>query len=210
MASLLRRRARLCVLAMWRRGPCLAGRRDCWATETTHWAGRLLALVLGYTAVSAGSCRATNLVACCGLTIRSSRRRFVTRATWQIQLAMCSLHCAARLNSGVRPQTKTSAEGSARAACERSRPGCGHNSGVMTSAWWKTLARRGIEASSSDGLQSPTEAWACGLTIRSSRDRFAVSRVIHSPAAVRLNSGVRPQKSDLQVEELFELFFRRH
>jgi len=29
------------------------------------------------------------------------------------------------------------------------------------------------------------------LTIRSSRDRFAVSRVIHSPAAVRLNSGVR-------------------
>ena len=31
----------------------------------------------------------------------------------------------------------------------------------------------------------------CRLTIRSSRDRFAVSRVIHSPAAVRLNSGVR-------------------
>jgi len=31
------------------------------------------------------------------------------------------------------------------------------------------------------------------LTIRSSRDRFAVSRVIHSPAAVRLNSGVRQQ-----------------
>ena len=31
-----------------------------------------------------------------------------------------------------------------------------------------------------------------GLTIRSSRDRFAVSRMIHSPAAVRLNSGVRP------------------
>ena len=31
------------------------------------------------------------------------------------------------------------------------------------------------------------------LTIRSSRDRFAVSRVIHSPAAVRLNSGVRPR-----------------
>jgi len=60
----------------------------------------------------------------------------------------------------------------------------------MTSAWPKILARRGIEASSSDELQSLTEAWACGLTIRSSRDRFAVSRVAHSPAAVRLNSGV--------------------
>src|SRR3989339_209699 len=32
---------------------------------------------------------------------------------------------------------------------------------------------------------------SCHLTIRSSRDRFAVSCVIHSPAAVRLNSGVR-------------------
>src|SRR5690606_436730 len=40
------------------------------------------------------------------LTVHSSRRRFVTRATWQVKLAMCSLHCAARLNSGVRPMPK--------------------------------------------------------------------------------------------------------
>src|SRR3990167_7165238 len=50
------------------------------------------------------------------------------------------------------------------------------------------------------GLQGNLVAWPIGqratqfsgLTIRSSRDRFAVSRVSHSPAAVRLNSGVRP------------------
>ena len=35
------------------------------------------------------------------------------------------------------------------------------------------------------------------LTIRSSRDRFAVSRVIHSPAAVRLNSGVRRRQTKI-------------
>src|SRR3989339_1971264 len=39
---------------------------------------------------------------------------------------------------------------------------------------------------------------SCHLTIRSSRDRFAVSRVIHSPAAVRLNSGVRPLQAFMQ------------
>ncbi len=37
------------------------------------------------------------------------------------------------------------------------------------------------------------------LTIRSSRDRFAVSRVIHSPAAVRLNSGVRRGEKAFRV-----------
>ncbi len=53
------------------------------------------------------SCGPDIPVACCGLTVRSSRRRFVTRATWQVKLAMCSLHYAARLNSGVRPQLAT-------------------------------------------------------------------------------------------------------
>ena len=36
-----------------------------------------------------GYCRPDHLVACCGLTIRSSRRCFVTQSTWQVQLAMC-------------------------------------------------------------------------------------------------------------------------
>jgi len=45
------------------------------------------------------------------------------------------------------------------------------------------------------------------LTIRSSRDRFAVSRVSHSPAAVRLNSGVSAQKKQISAKSFLD---KRH
>ena len=45
-----------------------------------------------------------------GLTIRSSRRRFVPAKSWQREPASFFLHYAARLNSGVRAHTKVYGE----------------------------------------------------------------------------------------------------